>query len=59
MHILLRTLYYFQMAMRTINWIIYKDKISCDGKVVKEIKPNQIDFEKAKVYIKQHNAKAI
>lgn len=34
MQILLLILYYFQMTMRAINWFIYRNKITYDGKVV-------------------------
>lgn len=33
MQILLVALYYFQMTMRALNWFIYKNKITSDGKV--------------------------
>lgn len=34
MNILLFFLYHFQMIMREINWIVYKNKITSDGKVI-------------------------
>ncbi|MEK7141699.1 MAG: hypothetical protein AAB800_04140, partial [Patescibacteria group bacterium] len=33
MNVLLFFLYHFQMFMRELNWILYKDRITSDGKV--------------------------